>query len=323
MTKIILITNADDFGLDSCINEAVEKAFLSGNLTSASLMAGMPGTEEAARIARCNRGLGVGLHFNLTQGRALGSDASSSLTAIGKVFHRRGSVERRALLGRFNADDVERELRAQLDALRALEVELDHIDGHQHVHVMPGVFGVVARVAREQRLAVRIPHHRFVRVGKVARREWKKVLRRSLLTGAMRVAGATRPPADLVVNDHFRCLFDLLPRPRNFGIDEVDQLLASLEPGVTEWMLHPSSQPAAGEEGTPLGRLRAEEQALLTSWSLAERLICSNEIALANYGELRAAAVPSGMAPGTDAAATATRNTPADSEFPTDTRRAA
>ena len=73
---------------------------VASEVTSASLMAGMPGTEEAARIARCHRGLGVGLHFNITHGRALGCGADCSLTGPDHQFRHRRGVERRALLGR-------------------------------------------------------------------------------------------------------------------------------------------------------------------------------------------------------------------------------
>jgi predicted glycoside hydrolase/deacetylase ChbG (UPF0249 family) len=297
---ILLVTTADDFGLDAAVNEAVERAFLAGTLTSASMMAGMPGTEEAARISRRHRGLSVGLHLNLTVGNAISGAAPRTLTDQEGRFRQRRGIERSSLVRRFDAEEVERELLAQLDALRELDVEVDHIDGHQHVHILPGIFPVVERVARARRLAVRIPHHRFLRSGRLPGCDLKKTMRRSLLTAAMQLSGALRPPADLLVNDHFRCFFDLQPRPRRFLLRHAEVVLRSLRPGITEWMLHPSTQPVAGEEDTPLGRLRTDELELLTSWDLGEQLVLSTEITLVSYGELRqrAVAISDGTDPG-------------------------
>ena len=66
-----LIVNADDFGLTSGVNRAVAEAFDAGVVTSTTLMAGQPTTEEALPIAAGRPTLGVGLHFNLTHGRPL------------------------------------------------------------------------------------------------------------------------------------------------------------------------------------------------------------------------------------------------------------
>ena len=61
--------------------------------------------------------------------------------------------------------------------------------------------------------------------------------------------------------------------------------MQSLEPGITEWMFHPSARPAAGEEGTPLGRLRPAELAILQSPGFAECMALAG-VSLASYGEV-------------------------------------
>src|SRR5262245_47506187 len=65
-----LILNADDFGLASCVNDAVVEAHRHGVLTSASLMVNGLGFEDAVRQAKQNPSLAVGLHLVLLQGRA-------------------------------------------------------------------------------------------------------------------------------------------------------------------------------------------------------------------------------------------------------------
>ena len=57
-----LVVNADDFGVCSGVNHGIIEAHRRGIVTSASLMVGMPGSEEAACLARGCPDLGVGLH---------------------------------------------------------------------------------------------------------------------------------------------------------------------------------------------------------------------------------------------------------------------
>src|SRR5262249_62000100 len=70
-----LIVNADDFVLSREVNAAVVKAHREGILTSASLMVAEAHRDEAARLARENPGLDVGLHAVVCRGRSLLSSA--------------------------------------------------------------------------------------------------------------------------------------------------------------------------------------------------------------------------------------------------------
>ena len=64
-----LIVNADDFGWCAGVNRGIVEAHRRGIVTSASLMVGMPGSEEAARQAREWPELSVGLHVCFGDGR--------------------------------------------------------------------------------------------------------------------------------------------------------------------------------------------------------------------------------------------------------------
>ena len=66
-----LIINADDLGLTSGINRAVLELGRAGVLTSATLMAAAPATEEAAESALHQPSLGVGCHVVLVDGRPI------------------------------------------------------------------------------------------------------------------------------------------------------------------------------------------------------------------------------------------------------------
>ena len=73
MKKFIL--NADDFARSEFHNNAVLEGFKKGLLKSASIMANMPFFKDAVyRVARPNPELGVGIHLNLIEGKALNQD---------------------------------------------------------------------------------------------------------------------------------------------------------------------------------------------------------------------------------------------------------
>lgn len=70
-TERRLIINADDFGLDVAVNEAVERAHVDGVLTSTSLLVGAPAAMDAVERAQRLPDLRVGLHPVLADGRPL------------------------------------------------------------------------------------------------------------------------------------------------------------------------------------------------------------------------------------------------------------
>jgi predicted glycoside hydrolase/deacetylase ChbG (UPF0249 family) len=108
-----LIVNADDFGACSGVNRGIVEAHRRGIVTSASLMVGMPGTEEAARLARRCPRLSVGLHAVL----------SREVTEMDDPAHACGT-----------------ELEDQIGAFVTLLGRLPtHLDSHHHVHPQPGL----------------------------------------------------------------------------------------------------------------------------------------------------------------------------------------
>lgn len=64
-----LVVNGDDFGMDEGVNRAITQAFEEGRIDRTTLMANMPGAQDAMKIAK-ERGFidRVGIHINLTSG---------------------------------------------------------------------------------------------------------------------------------------------------------------------------------------------------------------------------------------------------------------
>lgn len=154
MKKRKLIINADDFGLSPSVNRAILDCFRMGNVTSATLMANMPGTEDAAALAKENPGLSVGLHFSLTEGRPLSS--CPTLVARDGSFHDRTGLFLRSFFRRIDPDDVRREFTAQMEKVRALGIVITHVDSHQHVHMDPGILGCISPLVAAKNVPLRL-----------------------------------------------------------------------------------------------------------------------------------------------------------------------
>lgn len=146
-----VIINADDFGLVQGVNEGIIKAHSEGILTSATLMANMPGFDQAVEMVGANPDLGVGVHLNILRGQPIapadkvGSLLSKELRFIPNV----ADLLRRIVLKRVSYDEVEREFRAQIERVRGAGLEPSHIDSEKHIHLIKPLFRIVLKLAKE------------------------------------------------------------------------------------------------------------------------------------------------------------------------------
>ncbi len=154
-----LIVNADDFGMAQSVNDGIIKGHQDGIITSTSFMAGAKAAEHAAELAKDNPSLGVGIHLCLTLIRPVSAPANlPTLAPEGFLPGGPFSLMARLMSGRIKKREIESELRAQIERTLAFGIMPDHIDGHQHVHMMPGVFDIALKLAKEYRIpAMRYP----------------------------------------------------------------------------------------------------------------------------------------------------------------------
>lgn len=143
----MLIINADDLGFTKNINLAIKNAHLTGYLTHCSVMTNTVFFDHAVQnvIGPCPN-LKVGVHVNLTCGTAL--TGSSDLAKTGKLRHTFISL----LFQRKNRkflDAVEKEIDHQIQKAKMICPEISHIDGHEHVHIIPSINKIVRKLAKE------------------------------------------------------------------------------------------------------------------------------------------------------------------------------
>lgn len=142
---------ADDFGLTEGVSRGILELADMGRLSATSAMTNCPAWASTAPLLKALAGrIGVGLHLNLTTGAPLGPMPSF---APGGAFPANGAVVARALTLRLPQEEIAAEIARQLDAFEAaLGRAPDFVDGHQHVHVLPGVRGALLRLLQERGL---------------------------------------------------------------------------------------------------------------------------------------------------------------------------
>lgn len=154
------VLNADDYALSAGVSRSIAMLAEARRISATSAFTSLPRWVEDARRIRELRGqVAIGLHLNLTVGAPLGR--LDELAPSG-TFLPLEAVLRATLLRRVAPEPVRDEIRRQLDAFeRELGFPPDHIDGHQHVHVLPVVrqalIEEVAQRYRETRPLLRDP----------------------------------------------------------------------------------------------------------------------------------------------------------------------
>jgi chitin disaccharide deacetylase len=144
-----IIVNADDFGRSAEVNRAIAEAFDKNVISSATLMANMPGFEEACELANSHRLLGkIGVHLNLTEGYPL----SDPIRRCSRFCNDAGILQSRRTRFRLSKEErlaVETEIAAQVRACLDHGLYPTHLDSHHHVHTEWAIGAAAIAVARQ------------------------------------------------------------------------------------------------------------------------------------------------------------------------------
>jgi predicted glycoside hydrolase/deacetylase ChbG (UPF0249 family) len=163
--RIRLVVRGDDMGSSQAANEASVRCYREGVMRDVELMAVGPWFPQAARLLRENPGLDVGLHLALTsewdavKWRPL--TPAPSLVGPGGYFlpmiwphphyGKAGALREQP----WRRDEVERELRAQIELTKREVPQLSHLSDHMGFSSLgPEVAALVARLAGEYGVAI-------------------------------------------------------------------------------------------------------------------------------------------------------------------------
>ncbi len=142
-----LIINADDLGLAPGVNQAVIDLHQAGVVSSTSLMVNMPGFNDAVNRVRHAPTLGVGLHFNLSEGSPI-----APANWIPSLVNYKGEFSNN--LG-WDESDVMTELKAQMQRLQSAGINPTHIDSHGFIQKRMAVCRPMLILARTLNLPMR------------------------------------------------------------------------------------------------------------------------------------------------------------------------
>jgi len=234
-TAIVLIVNADDFGMCHAENTATMDLLQSGDITSSTIMVPCPWFTEAAIFCSENPHLDVGIHFTLTSewlnykwAGVASSDLIPSLLIDDGFFPASSyDVEKYA-----QRDEVEIELRAQLEKAIRSGITPTHIDNHMGsvygLSTGNDFFDVIFQISKEYNLPFRLPRHISA--------PWNQMIppvrqvQLMALADSLTAQGFVLPDYLKVLTNHGNSYEDAL---KNY-LD----LIRNLDPGVTEIYIH-------------------------------------------------------------------------------------
>lgn len=217
-TKLLII-HADDIGLAQSVNEASILAYEKKGISSGSIMVPCPWTNDFARYYQENPQVDVGIHITLTAeweyykwgGISPAGEISSLLDENGYFYASVEEVRQHAL-----AEEVEKEIRAQIERAMALGINPSHLDTHMgSVLAKPEFVQIYMKLGREYDLPVFAPRMMLMGMPEEMREMVK---------------------TEFVLVDHFFMLNEALP-----GVSWMDlykPMVEKMGPGLNQLIVH-------------------------------------------------------------------------------------
>lgn len=165
--QIRLIVRGDDMGFCTDVNQACIDSYKNGILTTVEVMVPGPAFEEAAELLNENPGLEVGIHLTLTSEwdslkwgplTHVPSLTDSNGYFFPEVFPDEHIPPERTIAGsNWKIEEIEQELRAQIEKAIAQIPHCNHLSAHMgFYHLSPQVMQLCRRLAQEYHLVANL-----------------------------------------------------------------------------------------------------------------------------------------------------------------------
>jgi predicted glycoside hydrolase/deacetylase ChbG (UPF0249 family) len=269
----LLILHADDLGVAHSENAASFDALTKGGVNSASIMMTTPWVTETAAFSKANPSADLGLHLVMTSewetyrwGGLAPNDKTPSLHDPDGTMPR----QTRTVATRAKMDEVERELRAQIDRAYAIGLKPTHVDSHMGaLFTTPELFATYVKVARSYKL----PFLAFI--------------------GAMNPAARSAlQPSDIFPDT----VFDAGDTPKEQWKQFYLDALKNVKPGLTEILFHLGYDDAELRAVTvnhePYGSAWRQRDYDLVSSAEWKQALKDNKIVLVTWREIQNAMYP-------------------------------
>lgn len=227
----VLIIHSDDAGMSLANNRGTAEALEYGLVTSVSAMMPCPWVPDWAAYMKENPDVDMGLHLTLTSeydGYRWGPVAGKQ--AVPTLVDEQGCLWDNVPLAREHAspDDVEKEIRAQIDRAETMGLPITHLDSHMGTLFTPEFIDRYVKVGIEKQIPI-------LMAGPVNPGDAPEGSRAAMMAGvAQRVWDGGLPVIDHVHGDSY-----------DWKTTDIDEKVAhfvdaikNLEPGITEMIIH-------------------------------------------------------------------------------------
>jgi predicted glycoside hydrolase/deacetylase ChbG (UPF0249 family) len=259
----LLIINADDFGMYPSVNNAVLQSIENGIAGSCSLMPPCPGARQALQLLQERPHIRFGIHLTLVcdfasyhwQPLAAAHKVPSLLDGNGRMFSPDAKAQ---LLAQAQLNEVELELRCQIEAVLATGLAPTHMDWHCLADGgREDIFDLGLALAEEYRLAARV---------------W-------LARGRQEARQLNLPVVDHEFLDSFS--LDVETKATRYR-----QLFRELPAGLSEWAVHPGLGDASARKIDNGWKVRHTDLEFLIS-SEAREAVRHERIMIIDYSAIK------------------------------------
>jgi len=275
-TKAVIF-HVDDVGMSHDSNMGAVKA-LEGTATSLSIMMPCPWVPEFAAYMKEHPGLDAGIHLTHTsewKNYRWGPVAGKS--AVPGLLDEHGYLWRSVAQVGTNAtpDEVEAEIRAQLDKALAMGITPTHLDSHMGTCFQPAYIERYVKVGMEKNIPVLFMGGHMQHIGAEA--------------GALKPM--VRSVAEMLWNAGLPVIDDLVTSPTK-GPSYEDRrtqlinLLDTMQPGITEIIVHCTDPSENFAKISGSGSAREAEMNLMTDPEI-KAFIEKEKIVLTTWQELK------------------------------------
>lgn len=149
-----IVINADDFGHSASVNKAISESFAKGLINSTTIMANMPGFDEAIEyIYNYKLNARVGVHLVLSEGDPL----TETIKLHGLFFKKSSFSSKERIKSLFLINKkIERliydEFSAQINKVKSNGVQITHLDSHHQIHDMFAIMKIMSELLKEHNI---------------------------------------------------------------------------------------------------------------------------------------------------------------------------
>ena len=219
----LLVLHADDLGMAHSVNRATFEALEKGWITSSSILVPCPWFPEVARFAREHPDADLGIHLALnSEWNDFRWRPVSPVDAVSTLLDKDGylPLDETIVVANAKPDQVERELRAQIDRAKGARINLSHLDSHMGtLFRSPALLDVYLKLGPTYNLPLLLERAAANRSADTAASPWALGAQTSALVD--RVVSLDAPGA-----------------PASEWTAAYEKLLSPLPPGVYELILH-------------------------------------------------------------------------------------